>query len=467
MPALLDNLSTRLVNDRARSLKNLRALVMSQLFPSLRQSGRQNSTEAAVVQLANTFSRYAQTQTTYVDESGPTRTNTSGSANVMERQVSRAIAQVLGRAPGSSPTSFVGALNDAFPTMNNGKVSVQPSRSAVSLYGQSSDAPSQSGYSSANSGSISAGLMGQLSAEQATLYRQALTISADALRVLEGLHAFVPEAETDKIEALRALVRSEMNSLVEEFGRVDEPRRQRVETYFTQLRGPNGHLIQFGERAFLNRRRVTPATLDDEAQIAGYDLLVNYVKILREIWDSYSKIKPLNFPEFSLRLSRASVLLPVIAQGNSNLMSALDSIGFTEDERRSSASRFTTLETVPPKLSPSLDRSASAQSVITRTGHIKLPDITFNDLNEWIDRFSSLEAPGILADSGQYGLEFVTDQADQIFWVIVPILASIKSPLALNLSGRPIVAQALTHERVSWALDDLVNQLKALADLAA
>jgi hypothetical protein len=453
MPAVLDNLSTHLVLERAKNLKNLRALVMSQLYPSLPPKDPQegfNGTEAAVVQLANTFSRYAQTQTTYVDELGPTRTNNAtGSANVMERQVSRAISQVLGRAPGSSPSSFIGALNDAFPTMNNGKVSAQPSRSAVSLYGQGSDAPSQSGYASAKTGSISAGLMGQLSAEQATLYRQALTISADALRVLEGLHSFVPEAETDKIEALRSLVRSEINSLVEEFGRVDEPRSQRVETYFNQLRGPNGHLIQFGERAFLTRRRVIPATLDDEAQIAGYDLLVNYVRILREIWNNFTSKsqspKSLNFPEFSLRLARASVLLPVIAQGNSNLMSALDSIGFTEDERRSSASRFTALG----------------------TGQIKLPDMTFNDLNEWIDRFSSLEAPGILSDSGQYGLEFVTDQADRIFWVIVPILASTKSSNTLNLSGRPIVAQALTHERVSWALDDLVNQLKALADLAA
>jgi len=451
MAAALNKLSNSLVRGRSRQLKALRTLVISQLYPSLPTGGTKPTVrDAAVVQLANTFSRYAQTQTTYVDELGPTRTNNAtGSANVMERQVSRAISQVLGRAPGSSPSSFIGALNDAFPTMNNGKVSTQPSRSAVSLYGQGSDAPSQSGYASAKTGSISAGLMGQLSAEQATLYRQALTISSDALRVLEGLHSFVPEAETDKIEALRSLVRSEINSLVEEFGRVDEPRSQRVETYFNQLRGPNGHLIQFGERAFLTRRSVTPATLDDEAQIAGYDLLVNYVRILREIWNNYTSKsqspKSLNFPEFSLRLARASVLLPVIAQGNSNLMSALDSIGFTEDERRSSASRFTTLG----------------------TGQIKLPDMTFNDLNEWIDRFSSLEAPGILSDSGQYGLEFVTDQADRIFWVIVPILASTKSSNTLNLSGRPIVAQALTHERVSWALDDLVNQLKALADLAA
>jgi hypothetical protein len=81
-------------------------------------------------------------------------------------------------------------------------------------------------------------------------------------------------------------------------------------------------------------------------------------------------------------------LLPTIAEGNNNFMAALDSIGFTETERRSSASRFTSLGN-DPKLA--------------------LPDLTVNDLNEWIDRFASLEAPRYLADSGQYGLESVTD----------------------------------------------------------
>jgi hypothetical protein len=455
MAAVLDNLSTFLIQRRALQLKDLRGLVMSQIYPTLisgiDESGNATSlspTEQAVTQLANTFSRYAQTQTTYVDEAGPSRPNSTGSMNLLERQINRAISQVLGRAPGNSPDSFMRAINDVFPTQKDGKISLAPSRSAVSLYGQS-DA-SQNGYTSATSGAMSAGLVGQLSAEQATLYRQATTVSADALKVLAGLQPFVPEAEIDKVDALRALVGDEINSLVEEFGRVDEPRSQRVETYFSQLRGPNGHLIQLGDRAFLTRRRVVPATLQDESQIAGYDLLVNYVKILREIWVNYQgksqTSKSLRYPEFSLRLSRASVLLPVIAEGNNNFMSALDSIGFTETERRSSASRFTSLE---------------------RDSSLSLPDITVNDLTEWVDRFSSLEGPQYLADSGQYGLEFVADQADRLFWVFVPILAFTKTQPTLNLNGQPIVVQALNHERVSWALDDLVNQLKALADLAA
>jgi hypothetical protein len=470
MSAVLDNLNTFLIRKRAMQLKNLRALTMSQLYPTLSMSGSlaiqtQGRNDGSItttltpdplaelrdplVTLANTFSRYAQTQKTYADDLGSTRTSNAGSANVLERQVSRAIAQVLGRAPGNSPEGFVRTINDVFPTQKDGKVSLTPSRSAVSLYGQS-DA-SQNGYtSSATSGAMSAGLIGQLSAEQATLYRQASIIAADALKVLQGLQSFVPEAEADKVEALKALVGDEINRLVEEFGRVDEPRSQRVETYFNQLRGPNGHLPQLGDRAFLNRRRVVPTTLDDEAQIAGYDLLVNYVRILREVWDNYrgksQSSKSLRYPEFSLRLSRASVLLPVITEGNNNFMSALDSIGFTETERRSSASRFTSLGDDP---------------------NLPLPDLTLNDFTEWVDRFSSLEGPQYLADSGQYGLEFVTAQADSIFWVLLPILSFTKTVPTLNLNGLPIVAQALTHERVSWALDDLMNQLKALADLAA
>jgi hypothetical protein len=443
MTAALNNLSTTLIRSRALQLKALRSVVMKQLYPVL--TGTVSSpTDQAVVQLANTFSRYAQTQSTYADEAGPSRPSIAGSANLLERQVSRAIAQVLGRAPGSSPESFIRAINDVFPVRNNGQVSLTPSRSAVSMYGQSSD--------STMNGAMSAGLVGQLSAEQATLYRQASVIAADAQKVLQGLQPIVPEADLDKVDALRALVASEINSLVEEFGRVDEPRARRVKTYFDQLRGPNGHLIQFGDRAFLDQRRVVPTTLEDEAQVTGYQLLVSYVQNLQATWNQYqgnsSTSNNLRYPEFSLRLSRASVLLPVIAEGNQNLMSALDSIGFTETVRRSSASRFTYLSNNP-------------------NPRPRLPDMTVSDLNEWLDRFASLEGPSYLADSGQYGLESVTDQANQLFWVLAPIMSFLKTQLTINLSGQNIIVQALNHERVRWALDDLTNQLKALADLAA
>lgn len=457
------------IESRARQFKKLRALVMRQLsIRSTQPIGQSDPVvREAVVSLANTFTRYAQTQETAYDKTGGTGTiSATSSANLMERQVSRALAQVLGKAPGSSPTSFINALNAAFPTMSNGKISSTPSRSAVSLYGQSDTAYNQGGYVPVEA---SAGLIGQISSEQAALYRQASVVAADALKILAGLQPFVPEAEMDKIEALRTLVSAEIKILVyEEFSRVDEPRPQRVDTYFDQLTGPNGHLIQFGERAFLDRRRVTPTTLDDETQVTGFESLKGYVGILRNLWNSYRRqnLRRDGSRPYSERVSRANVLLSVIAEGNGNFMSALDSIGFTENERRSSASKFTTLNPGIPKsvvIDKDKDKDGNPTIPITIP---ELPDFTVNDLTDWIANYS-FESLSSLSDSGQYGLEFVTDQADSIFWVIVPILAFTRIVTSVNLNSMPILAQALTHERVSWALDDLVNQLNALADLAA
>ena len=465
MVATIDRTNTRMVRRRSTQLKHLRALVMSQLYPTntLNVNGNQGNRPDPLVTLANTFSRYAQTQQTAY-ETALTRSNTfnsrdsagsNGSASTMEQQVVNAISQILGRDTGSSSDSFLKALDTVFPTKSDGKVSFTPAsppkKDSVAPY-----IDQIPGHQNVNqngkttelnlNGTSTAGLAGIFSAEQVTLYRQVSTIATDAFKVLADLQPFVPEAEKDRVEALRALVRSEMKSLVEEFGRLDEPRSQRVETYFEQLVGPNGHLFQFGERAFFDVRFETPATFDDEAQLAGFELLKNYVRLMREAWNNYKpKRNSVNYPLFSERLSRASVLLPVIAEGNRNLMAAMDSVGFTENERRSSATKFTTLG----------------------VGEPELPDITINDLNEWIGRFAASDGPSVLSDSGQYGLEFVTDQADSIFWTVVPILAFTKTAQTLNLNSMPIVAQVLVHERVSWAFDDLLNQFKALADLGA
>jgi hypothetical protein len=474
----LKELINTLVQNKSNQSINLRKSVMKLLYPSNTPSMGSSLSDKSLINLANTFSRFAQTSKTYADENGSTSSNNSVSSNLLERQALRAISEVLGRAPGS-PDSFVKSINEVFPSQKNGKISFTPSRSAVSLYGQGD--PSGYGYSTANNGAMSAGLVGQISAEQATLYRQATIVANDALQVLQGLQPFVPEAETDKVEALRTLVGNEINSLVEEFGRVDEPRKERVEVYLNQLTGVNGHLAQFGDRTFLNRK-IAPATIDDESQIAGYKLLTNYANILKEIWAGFYKDKkPSSSLNFSLRLSRASRLLSVIAEGNNNFMSALDSIGFTETERRSRAGSFSTLgaydytlkglpEPTFLAIADQLQQLFPDITIDNRTITFTqiLPDITIYDFTDWVDRFASLEGPQYLADSGQYGLNFVTEQANRIFWVLVPVLAHISDTSTnLNLSSQPIVAQALNHERVTWALHDLLNQLNALADQAA
>ena len=96
---------------------------------------------------------------------------------------------------------------------------------------------------------------------------------------------------------------------------------------------------------------------------------------------------------------------------------------------------------------------------------LTLPDLTVYDLTDWIDRLAAIEGPRLLADSGQYGLSFVTLQADTLFWQILPILAYTKSS-SVDLNASQFLVQVLTHERVSWALDDLLTQLNALANLA-
>src|SRR5437763_8000795 len=86
-----------------------------------------------------------------------------------------------------------------------------------------------------------------------------------------------------QMKELRAQLRSEITTIQFEIGRQDEPRPERVRTYFDSL---TLHMTEFGRRAFLNRRDLV-ATSSDEAQIAGFELLKNYMSTLRDIWDRF------------------------------------------------------------------------------------------------------------------------------------------------------------------------------------
>ncbi len=455
---------------RVESLRISRATAMRTLYGSA--ASAPVSGDPALRHLANTFSRYAQTQATAY-ESGTANASATTTPSTLERQVQRAMSQVLGRGLGSRDDAFGTALIETFPLQQNGRVTFVPQRGSVQLSGVFSDG------SAGSSAAISAGTLGQISAEQAALSRQSAVVVGDARKVLASLQPFSPQAETDIVEALRALVANSLTRLDDEFRRVDEPRAALVGDYFQALMGGfdgtpgapvGGQLAQLGRAALLDRGITSPATLDDEAQIAGFDLLVSYCKLLFAAWSQYDAgagTDTLGFPNFSERLARASTLLTVLAQGNGNFMAAMDSVGFSENERRSSAVRlsdltsfddlptFTTLPGAPPPTPAGL----GTPPVLT------LPDLTVYDLTDWIDRFVTTEAPPALADAGQYGLSFVTLQANTLFWQILPVLAYTKST-SLDLNATHVLVQVLTHERVSWALDDLLTQLNALANLA-
>ena len=72
----------------------------------------------------------------------------------------------------------------------------------------------------------------------------------------------------------------------------------------------------------------------------------------------------------------------------------------------------------------------------------------------------------MLANSGLYGLDFVTDQADRIFWVIAPVVAILETDEVNLASNSSSLEQSLSNERVRFSLNNLLFQLNALADLS-
>jgi hypothetical protein len=477
----LNDAQKRRLRDREQ-LQIMRQVLLSQLFPPQTVVKDPTDIPQQLAQIAQVLGRSAGNEPTIYDN-GSFRSSASGNANILTQQVERALTQVLGRTPGRGYDGFVNALNCAFPTDAYGKVMTTPTKSVVSLAGNGNYSNVGDGfYSSASLGNYpgagsgyapastnSAGV-GQLSVEQANLYRQASINAADALRVLEALQPFDPIADIDAVEALRALIRSQINTLVDEFGRIDEPRLERVETYLNTL---DGSIKQLGEQARLVDRNdapeVFPVTLSDETQVAGFELLTNYTKTLRDIFKNFRNtttnvVETTVTGRYSERLSRSYIMLPVIADSNTSFMAAMDSIGFTASERRSDAALFSILGSPqknnrPPNatdirlplfgiLEPDTDFS------------LLLPDITVNDFNEWVERFSTIEAPSILSASGQFGLDFVTDQADTLFWVIGIVLDAIK-----DQSNSLLLDKVLSFERVQQTLSELLFQLDTLADL--
>jgi hypothetical protein len=63
-------------------------------------------------------------------------------------------------------------------------------------------------------------------------------------------------------------------------------------------------------------------------------------------------------------------------------------------------------------------------------------------------------------------LDFVTDQADRIFWVIAPVVAILETDEVNLAADSSSLEQSLSNERIRFALNNLLFQLNALADLS-
>jgi hypothetical protein len=403
--------------------------------------------------LANTFGNLALSRQLSSPDDAFVPANGVGGVSLLERRVEHAFTAVLGPIPGRGPQAVIRALNGAFPVMN-GTTGPVARRSVVSLYSPQSDGARES-----------AGLAGQLSAAQANLYRQASLLVDDALRVLGSLDTLSDLANPDQVEALSTVARQQFETIAHEFGRVGEPREERVANAFAALdSGTSGTLPALRGVALLTPSNAS-ITLTDELLIASFDLLTGYVTTLRQLWVAFLAARPpfnvlTNLPLVD-RLARASVMLPLIEGGNRTFLSVLETVGFTDAERRSEGARLIRLD--PAQLLPAPPLTM-------------LPRYTLAGLTDWIERFTTIEGPSLLASAEQDGFDATVDQAHILFMVLSTVVTEVRAMQAALIAAAPIpvmltadsaLALALADERVSRILDDLVFQVLTLADLAA
>lgn len=283
--------------------------------------------------------------------------------------------------------------------------------------------------------------------------------------MLAGITPFATVDQPDVVESLRVVVDQALATLLDEFGRMDEPRSELVTDYLQSARTAHA---QLGPIAKVDGKSARADTYSDEQQIAGYNLVKEYLSQIELAWNSYTGRGGQAFalyPLFTERLARASQLLGVIAQANVNFMSAMDAVGFPESERRSPSSRF---EYLQQTISLTPAQSVGAQKLRALVGGtLMYSTMTVYDYNNWVEKLGRYDGPRYLTDSGQVGLEFVTSQADLLFCTIAPVLFFAFTSTNQSFITRPVVAQVLAHERVTWAMSDLFSQLDVLADLAA
>ena len=138
------------------------------------------------------------------------------STNALGQLVSQAVNNVLGwKVKPGDPKGFLGALTQSF-TLTEVEGHVE-SKWVPRTYAAQTD------------------LNGGLSGAQASIYARGKEMLDQAMPLLDGLYSLDPEADQEDVDALKAVVKSQMTELVNELGFLSGPRIGRVNQYFGLL----------------------------------------------------------------------------------------------------------------------------------------------------------------------------------------------------------------------------------------
>lgn len=355
-----------------------------------------------------------------------------GSGAPLGQIVAKAVSDVLGWKvkPGDSK-GFIGALTQSFTlTEKEGHIE---SKWTPRTYAVQTD------------------LSGGITGAQASVYSRGKVALDQCLPLLDGLYALEPEAIPEDVAALKSIVKSQLNELVNELAFLGGPRISRVNQYFHLLLGSTfpvaavqGHVLHntdpdkisgtlgnlrdelglsFTKDDFVN-------SVEDETNLSNFRIISDYVTGLGQTWLYNLSFLVLNSktPFFGTQLVLLSRQLSVVAESVDEVRFTLDSVFIGPAERQTMELRF------------------------PGSG---IPSIFLEDLLSWIRDFATEEGPRLIQDGGKFGV-------GNTFYPVVQQLSTIMQ----NVPGLGGLPPGFSTARVTLSVVDLTEQLVDLARLA-
>jgi hypothetical protein len=471
-----------------RAVDPQKARLRQKWYEALNTQAATTTATSPAASLAARFGSFADTIQTRLDTTngvGPTLTGS------LEAQVDRALSQVIRQAPVNGSAAPGGAYGGS-----------------GGAYGGPGAAPRVAQALSAAT-MVGAGGTPALAPQQAALLQEAALVKGDLLAVLDTLQPLSTFADPSDVASVTAVIRAEVDMLVEEFARATlRPRVQRVRVLLGGLLGwQAASPFTGGDLGALltlfNLGQPLVPTVLTEQQLASQGVVVSDSAQLLTDWLAYQQTQQLPpgvtpYPwESGLSARQAGLgglgglgptpgkpstlaaLGPAAAQvlfrlavikpsGTAPLGSyterliqadlvlpvvgqdAMRVAGALDAIGLSQGEQETTYLTLSSLVDLDLLLPATALTVTPPAipAGAALPVSTsVTDILDWTASMADAKTLDLVRQAGQLGLDLIADQADELFWLVVALLDPSAQTQLTELSDVQVQTELLTLAR--------------------
>jgi hypothetical protein len=329
-------------------------------------------------------------------------------------RVDAAFRRILGQAPRSSdPVGVAAAVANAFP------VSVVAGARTVNWR------PGNYGATSATTATISGA------------QRSLLTRASDEIqtiqRTLERMRPNLPAPDAEEIDAAKAVILQELDSILREISTEAGPNQARVtsslETMLrTPILGSSGYVAYLGlQSGFLDSAgaisQVNRNTVAEEQNLSDFILIRDCITSIDTSWTNFKRIASSDLGSGLIKLARR---LQAITESCGEIERAMDSVNFGPGDR------------TVTEISPG--------------------GMLISELLSWIAEFGRIDGPKFISSGGRRGIQVIWERSQDLQKAAFAFALFISRP-GIPPSGPPA---ALRQPRVTSAIGELLDHLQRL-----